>query len=1077
MNDWNKFLMVARVEAKVGLRGGLFWMFLLLIFGVIGFFHLSFQSNLSLLRAMRFDLPCSFPLVNSILFNLLQFCFIVFAVLQYFSRERSLDTLETLRVKPVSGTCYTLGKAVGIAFPFFCLNLFSLVVAAFIHLAWSDSPFHSWIYLFYLFTFTFPLLVFVLGFSMGLHGVLRSRVVVLQVLLVLGGLGFVYLDSFPYLDPFARFLPNVFSDAVGFTGGALYGFQRGAFLLIGVGLLLVSVLFSGRLADHREFPRGVAIVGFCLCVVGIGLGYLNFARSAEEKEVRSAYQATALKYEPARGLSIREHDIIFQQQGSRLGLASRIVVENQDSLPVERLNFYLNPGLQVSSLREAGKELVAHRENQVVEVKRSLVPGERVELTWSYEGEIDERVCYLEVPYEQLDVVEEIKGWYSWYEDLGVQGTPGRRFCFSEEDFTLLLPECMWYPTLYPPVDVRSSYETRNDFSLYTLKVVKGGEGRVISQGVASTVDDTVVFQNREVLPGITLCRGHYEEVNNGLQVPLFSLSTFEGHYLDPVFHSFVKEIFTPAFFDELSSKTRMSNYGYDRLYMVELPASFTTYYRYWKESELVQPEMLFQREGMDSRGIRRGTDMTVQSVAYDPQPHVGRFATKQRIFKKNASIGLFYRMACSPSEYTVWPVALQQTIWRLYGKWRRATGGGDDTREFEAKKYLDGGSLQQALRDRQLSEEIREKVVEMKGEELLAYLVVNSSGRQVADLADTLLQIREPNMDTRQLLQLIFDYTGVTLEKWLPLWYTTTRLPDFQVADIRWFRDNEGKDFFSGKIRNRGEVRGCVGIQGNYYSLDPGECKEITVGVKYGSVTINVGMAKNVPGVFQFSCSPADRKKVESCILGEKRVDSSAFMTSKNTIIVDNTSPGFRFEGGREPLLQRLLRDERQGGDRAYSPSWKRLIHGTCYGNSLHDAFYKMAGEGNCKAIWEAEIEKGGMYEVFFYDGAVELGRQTHVLKSAHEYCYVVKDREGTHEITSVCQGGSGWISLGRFHFESGKASVVLTDKGKKREVMKPWQQEVDRFFNFNKNLRMMYVITEIIVADAVKWVKVEDK
>ena len=52
-----------------------------------------------------------------------------------------------------------------------------------------------------------------------------------------------------------------------------------------------------------------------------------------------------------------------------------------------------------------------------------------------------------------------------------------------------------------------------------------------------------------------------------------------------------------------------------------------------------------------------------------------------------------------------------------------------------------------------------------------------------------------------------------------------------------------------------------------------------------------------------------------------------------------------------------------------------------------------------------------------------------------------------------------------------------MLTDKGKKREVMKPWQQEVDRFFNFNKNLRMMYVITEIIVADAVKWVKVEDK
>ena len=1083
MNTWKTFILVAREESKQGRRGGLFWLLFVLTVVLIGLCHLSLQSEMNLRAPLDGGLPCSFPLVNSILFNLLQCCFILFAVLHYFSREKSLDTLETLRVKPVSGTCYTLGKAVGIALPFFWLGVCSLVVAAFIQLAWSNSPFRPGIYLFYLFTFTLPLLVFVAGLAMFVHGMVRQRMVALQVLLVLAVTSYAFLASSPFVDPFARFLPNVFSDVTGFVEPRIYLSQRGAFLLVGTGFLLASVIFTRRLADRREKPGAVALLGIGLLAGGLGLGYSNFARQEAEQATRKLYRATAMKYTPTKQLTTRTYDIVFRQEGDEIHVKSHLAVENRDSLPVQRVHFYLNPGLRVSSLQEGGKTLAFRRENQVVEVDRPMVPGERVTFTWSYEGKIDERACYLEVPWDRLNTPEKLARWDAWYGELGVQGTPGRRFCYVDERFTLLLPENMWYPTLLPPVDVNVPLETRSDFSRYTLKVVNNRQGKVTSQGTCTLSGDTLIFRNEEVLPGITLCRGNHEEVNNGETRPLFSLRSFKGHELRPLLRDHVSDMFTPEFFNNLQVHTRFTRYAHDRFYCVEVPIAFTSYYRYWKENgEFMQPEIFFQREYWEANVVRRAVSTKGESR---PNAHVGHFSTFQKHHRERNVVSLFSRTVCQPTEYTIWPALLKNTLWRSYGRWQRPGSNSPsynhERYELEAKKYLNGHSLKDALREEKLDEEVRYKIMDLKGEELLAYLTCYSSTENVATLADTILQAASPMMDETQFLQLIQACTGVDLSTFLPEWYTASTLPQYQITDEHYLKGNEQHEgeHVSFKIRNKGKANGFIGIPKDfwlydYISLKQGECKEITVPTANRYFKLNIGLSKNVPGNLDYVFSKRETHPFEP---GVKRIDSSFFQNKEQAIIVDNSSPYFRLESGRVPLLQRLFRSDKQDTDyfSTQGTRWMRTVNGRCHGDEVRDAFYKLAGNGTCKAIWEAPIQEAGEYEVFFYDVDINFFKMTFSLIPARERHYIVKDRDGEHEINISRYAASGWVSLGRFHFEPGKASVILTDKGQEKEWENPLHLKARDFFTWKSMIHIKNVSVEIIIADAVKWVKVE--
>ena len=106
----------------------------------------------------------------------------------------------------------------------------------------------------------------------------------------------------------------------------------------------------------------------------------------------------------------------------------------------------------------------------------------------------------------------------------------GRCFARVGDDYTLLFPECLWYPVAVSPVNVSAPLARQYDFTRYRLKVGDIGERVAISQGEMEMSGDTTVFRNREPLPSLSLSIGSYERKSIVLDSLTFELYHFPGH-------------------------------------------------------------------------------------------------------------------------------------------------------------------------------------------------------------------------------------------------------------------------------------------------------------------------------------------------------------------------------------------------------------------------------------------------------------------------------------------------------------------------------------------------------------------
>ena len=153
---------VSRYEAKLLRRSWLFRIFAILSLLVITFFHLTTQANLFWYQWNMVAMSSSIPFVNIYIFNIAQSVIAIFLAGSFLKRDQKLDTAEVVYVRPMSNADYVIGKSWGIIKVFISLNILALLVAAFINLYVSESPFNLLPYVFYLLTLSIPALVFIL---------------------------------------------------------------------------------------------------------------------------------------------------------------------------------------------------------------------------------------------------------------------------------------------------------------------------------------------------------------------------------------------------------------------------------------------------------------------------------------------------------------------------------------------------------------------------------------------------------------------------------------------------------------------------------------------------------------------------------------------------------------------------------------------------------------------------------------------------------------------------------------------------------------------------------------------------
>ncbi len=891
-----------------------------------------------------FGLSSFFPYMNVYLFSFLLVLPLIFIVPLQGKRDAKQDVVY---YRPESNSEYIWGISLGYIGGFFLMGCVSCMCSMFVHLFISDFPFDVSVYLFYLFTLILPTIVFVFGLCLFVKCVVGHHLLSLLVLfLYFGVFGFMIRDVWSGVFDFTGLtLPNAFSEVTGHPDLFPYLLHRTAYFLVGVGFIQLTGLDLGRLANapEKRFSRIVAV--FVLMAMSLGIFVFFFLRNNEKMELRRVYTGTDCKYSSFAKGTLSSQSIRFEQQGDRMKVKSYSVIHNRTGEMLRNVVLYLNPGLEINTFQIDEENFAFERENQVVIAGRQVAPGDSVVVRIDYAGSVDECVCYLDISRE---IIKKEK------QTMDLLCPFGKRYAFLGQDFTLLTPEVLWYPTTKPVINVRTPYAIDKDFTRFSLEVVASGNKTIISQGKKKMVNGVVTFVNEQELTGITLCIGDYETRTTTIDSIVCELYVFKRasslfDIIDSYGNSPLEEI-------KQRIEERMGrSYPFRRFMVVETPASFTSYYRYGAGSSgFVQPELMFlperyakqhdkypERVNLSKLSENLSLDLLYDLLSEREERFVSWWSSllilKNRDFSNlmmsfdglnynpyNVSPMFFHHVqtmqvdSCSILDVLSRMLLNNEVRDRFSSLWRNSGT------EIDAINYLACHGLDEMVTDGQLEDVVKRDILGLKVMEFLNYF----ESRGIA--SDSVQFFLREYMDAH-LFQSIdfakFDSAfasrfGCRWSKVLSLWFKRKEIPVYLVKDLAVKRvcDVGGSTtaLVEFSIYNDSDVDGVVRLQSSNFPYRVARNQPMEWGGIWQPVDtcfrimartgrkvvmlvpesnpyfkLDLGVARNMPRQISFYC---DRKtpNVDNYVAGEWSLKREDFLPGKNEIVVDNEDEGF---------------------------------------------------------------------------------------------------------------------------------------------------------------------------------------
>ena len=132
----------------------------------------------------RTALAAHVPRLGNYLSAIIQAVIEIFLSGNFLQSDRKLVTTGVIWVRPVTNSAYIAGKVWGTMKVFFVLNIVTLLLVAYLHIAVVRSPFMLYPYVLYLFVISLPSLIFMLGLPCFVMSFVRSRA--LGYILLLG---------------------------------------------------------------------------------------------------------------------------------------------------------------------------------------------------------------------------------------------------------------------------------------------------------------------------------------------------------------------------------------------------------------------------------------------------------------------------------------------------------------------------------------------------------------------------------------------------------------------------------------------------------------------------------------------------------------------------------------------------------------------------------------------------------------------------------------------------------------------------------------------------------------------------
>ena len=1089
----DKIRLIASYERKIIRRHLSFWIFLIcIVFGIAGVqWYLQVDSPVWAESA----LSATVPYMNAWFFNLLQSLLVIFVGVEFVWRDRRLGTNETFLSRSETNVEYMFGKIWGVMKLCLLLNLVSIGIAIMIHLLFMETgAFKPLLYLFYLFTLTFPALVFVFGISLFAAMLIRNYYLAL-LLLMIGFIGSYFATPwvlYGTFDPWARSLPLLFSDAIGFANIGILLLHRLAYFFCGIGLIFLSVLLVKRMDDRRSAFRkvlGILASGFILLGIFAGALYLNTYLDINQRRVR--FRIAQEKYMKSDRVQVVSNRMVYKQSGDRLHVESFLLLVNKSKQSIDTPILYLNPGLSIVSLTSEEQELFYNREGHVVVIKRRMECGEELPLRVEYEGIIDEAICYLELPDEEYHDTR--MGILPLSADpLGNMPktrhelySNGGRFAHVGNKYTILLPECLWYLSAVPPVNLQIPSMKDFDFTDYRLEVEGQESKTVISQGSMKKNEKGISYSNDHPLPRLSLCIGDYEQKTITVDSLSFGVYYFPGHDFWTEGYNLSPDSSRLLMSYHLGVLERQTGNSLpvNRLSIVEMPLNFRPYLRQGQlGSNFVQPELVFFPEKLFTESYRSIKDIlkllkTKRSLDSEVEGVALRSNVLNRFFEPIYNIMPMYQEFRTTIYSDKFP-CIGDLIYEI-----RFSGQSKDHLSLNEKvktiQYWDGRSLRGALMDR--DNPVEYIMLKKKREHINSLIATRVEMMYMWDFIEDFVKCHPfQRVDFDVFAREFKDQFNVNIDSLLERYYADDRLPTLFVQDLK-MESYNGIPLGSCKVYNPSNIDGVLRVDGydqklrrqrpNYFLIPAKSCKEIRVrNYTIPNFAVELGLCCNLPD--KISIIFNDREETEKDWEGIRDVDSSTFRLPLNEIIVDNEDVGFRLvkKDKRKKWGERFLKEQEYQGMENVGDEWILSISSSSYGYKIKSAYCKKAGMGEEYAEWMVKIKEPGKYRVAVhvpeYLYAIYLGS---FLKNARLYYQVFSEEGDTYVELDLNEEAPGWIELGTYEFSEGNYFVRLSDKGGTdlQPVIKTGMLKVKG----NSNI----TCSQMIIADAVKWVKVE--
>ena len=916
------------------------------------------------------SLAGSLPMMNIKLLNVYQGVIAAFLASDFIKRDRKHDSTEVVYMRSITNADYILGKTVGILLVFAVLNGIVLLVSLAFHLLLSDTPFAWQPYAYYTLLMSIPTLVFMIGASSMMMNLVRSQAIVFVLLLggCIASLVFIGKHIFYIFDIFAFYQPIMYSDFVGF--GNLHDLLavRGAYFLVGVGLVAFSILLMKRLRQSKvanTVAAGLAVICITAAATLI-FTYLN--NNYATRDYRTELQTLS---KTVAGIPIPTLDrcsITLDHHGKNIDAVAELTIANNNDANLDSLLFTINPGLRVESVTDNSQSVEYYQNKHLlwIKPKTPLAPRMTEKLTVSYSGHIDERACYLDLKDERIE------GRYAFW----LFSVP-KKYAIIEPNFVLLTPEALWYPVCGLTEGAAYPKRGSHDFVNFRLDVAVDHGLVAISQGMQS-VDTTsrgvrYRFEPEFPLPQMSLVIGKYDEYSIEVDSTIYSLYVRPGHeFFEPYLGEVADTL--PYLIRELKNDYELRiglDYPYRNLALVEVPIQFYSYNRLWTFSqETVQPQVVFLPElgttcdGTDFTRMKRISNRRQEKSNQEetPQEIQARYLTSfvkidllgvERNWRSlrndtdNEIEPLFYILPNYIS-YSVhltsdrWPVinyALESYVFS------RATPP-QDTRARMWQGITEAEKANFILKDNSLKDVISGEydrrivsaVMKEKGLYLFA-LLEGSAGSEAFSgaLADFIKKNRLSNTPADSFLAAFQALTDYNLVSMIDSWYSDTILPGYDVENVQSYKviDGErtrtqitftisnpepidGVTKVSFRTRRRGRMFGPrwggKSQEDDYERMVivPAKSKK-DIGVILddppGEMAIETYISINVPSVITKRFGEQELKENTRPFDGEKLIvlDSEPVI-SLDEYIVDNESAGFAVETSPEENRFRKL-------------------------------------------------------------------------------------------------------------------------------------------------------------------------